>query len=331
MSVKEKSSGYKKGLPKKLPSSLDVPALKDMVQDLWKNYPSTADDMLTVAADSLGISKAILEGIGSGSYADDGTLLGQKTEGKDTRQRDPNVLGGNRQPPTGQGTPDYSNTKTQKGHPSKYDAASLAARTGVSTEKAQEFIDAIHGGSIGGFTWGWDGVIRAYQNGATRAQILSMHHTKETIQNKFGGDENAYFAALRRKASGCEELIDRSPKWNGKELTRGFHGLDNATIDALTNTDPNTLINLNRGTASWTTSVSVARSFASSSYGFIAHVSGERRGTSIKAGSHYKGESEVLCSRREAFRCTRWEKHSDGYIHAYYEVVDTDYDWGGSS
>lgn len=238
-------------------------------------------------------------------------------------------LRGDRQPASGRGVPPYYNTTTQSSHPYGGSAADIMSRTGVSAEKADQFYDAINGGSEGGFTRGWDSVIRAYQRGATRKEILDMPGTKSSISSNFGGNESAFFAKLAQKSSACEELIDRSPKWKGKMLYRGFRGLDSETISRLTDTTPGTLINLNAGTASWTTSSTVASNFSSGWSGrLIAHVSGSenRRATSIKASSHYKSEDEVLASRREAFVCTK-VVNKGGVVHAYYKVVDTDYDW----
>ena len=253
--------------------------------------------------------------------------FGESGQAEQRRRTDPDYLGGNVQPATGQGVPDYNNTRTQSTHVgASFDTAKLAARTGVSMEKAEEFKDALDG-ATGGFTWGWDRAIRAYQRGATKEDIKALPKTMDAIADNFGGDENAYFAALSSKASLCEELIDRSPKWNGSELQRGFNNLDERTMQRLTSTEPGTIINLNAGTASWTTDQYTAEGFAGHGSGsLVAHVTGERRGTSIRAGSHFFGEEEVLCSRREAFRCVRVEKHGST-THAYYEVVDTDYDW----
>ena len=250
---------------------------------------------------------------------------------EDRRKRREDYLGGDKQPQRGEGVPSYNNTEPQYSHPYGYSAFELAARTGVSEKKAQDFKNALYEDGIGGFTRGWDGVIRAFQRGDGKEAIKKMKGTLNAIKNNFGGDENKFFSALRKKANDCEELIDRSPKWSGGELFRGYNDLSPQTMAALTNTDKDAIINLNAGTASWSTSSYVARNFANmgnnpSGGRLIAHVSGERRGTSIKNGSYYNHEDEVLCSRREAFRCVKTEV-INGYTHAWYEVVDTDYDW----
>ena len=216
------------------------------------------------------------------------------------RKSDPNHLGGDKQPSSGKGVPSYSNTDTQTDHPSDLSIYAISSSLGVSTQKAQDFVDAINEQDVGGFSYGWDTAIREYQNGATRSQILDLDGTSDAIAEHFNGSQDAYFAALRKKAGNCEEFIDRSPKWSGGELMRGFSGLSSATVAALTNTDPNVLINLNKGTASWTTDEGTAYMFSSwGNDGLIAHVvSGERRGTSIRAVSAFDDEDEVLCSRR---------------------------------
>lgn len=225
------------------------------------------------------------------------------------------------------------NNDTQSHHATWFDADDIKDRLGVSEQQAQDYFDAVNGGSNGGFTKGWDAVIRAYEQGLSVDEIMNMsagyHQTvQELVDVKYNGDRKAYMAEVAKKARNCESLIDASPKWDGGELMRGFKYLDADTFNALTTVGAK--VDLNRGTASWSTDEEIARSFANgakSPGSFIAHCSSPRRGTSIRNLSHYDYEEEVLCSSHEAFICTGVRKDSQGRTHAYYDLVDTNYDW----
>ena len=226
---------------------------------------------------------------------------------------------------------DVMSGATQDQHADWSSAEDIAAELGVSIEEARDLHDAIDS-DIGGFSHGWDSVIRAYQQGKTREEILKMDDVKYAIYDNFGGDIDAYMDELVKKATNCEKLIDKAPKWNGGELTRGYYDMPDDVIAALTT--PNSLINLNLGTASWTTDPSVSEGFSHHGDGtghrFIAHCTGERRGTSIRNLSAFDFEDEVLCSAKEGFEFVRMETASDGAIHAWYKVSDHNVDWGYS-
>lgn len=221
---------------------------------------------------------------------------------------------------------------TQSGHAAWGSASDIASTLGVSDSKARDYWDAINGDEDGGFTWGWDSNIRKYQNGASQSEITSDAKTRQVINDKFNGSESAYMAELRKKANNCESLIDASPKWNGGELSRGYLKLSPSTLAELTTVG--NVVDLNAGTASWTTSSRVSNNFAhyyggsAPSGSLVAHVvSGKRRGTSVKGLSHFQSENEILCSKREAFECLRVVRKPNGEVHAYYRVVSTDMDW----
>ena len=226
---------------------------------------------------------------------------------------------------------DVMSGATQDTHASWRNASDIANVLGVSEAEAQDYYDAVNGGMDGGFTWGWDGVIRAYQQGKTREEILSMSGVSGAINSKFGGDADAYMAELEKKALNCEKFIAKAPKWNGAELTRGYYDMSDDVIAALTT--PNAAINLNLGSASWTTDPKVSEKFSHHGNGsgkrFIAHCTGKRRGTSVRNLSHFGTEAEVLCSEKEAFQFVRMEQIG-GAVHAWYTVVDTNMDWGYS-
>jgi len=223
---------------------------------------------------------------------------------------------------------------TQTEHNPWHTVEDIQKQLGVSKEKAQDFYDAVNGGADGGFTRGWDGAIRAYEQGNLDDYIDHDFRAQNVIKMKYNGDRDAYKKAVVKKADDCEKLIDAAPKWNGSELMRGFD-LSPDKIAKLT--EPGMEINLNWGTASWTTDRGTAvNTFAGyGSHGLVAHVTGERRGTSIDGISHFSGqyskygsgEWEVLCSKKESFEFVRKTVDADGLTHAWYRVVSRNRDW----
>lgn len=224
---------------------------------------------------------------------------------------------------------------TQDAHNPWHTVDDIQKQLGVSREVAQDYYDAVNGGADGGFTRGWDGAIRAYEQGNLDDYIDSNFRAQDVINMKYNGDRDAYRKAVVKKADDCEKLIDAAPKWNGGELMRGY-SLSPKEIADLTETGRE--INLNWGTASWTTDADVAKyQFAGSGQnGLIAHVVGERRGTSIDGLSHFSGqyadykgagEWEVLCSKHESFECVGKTVDPDGLTHAWYRVVSRNRNW----
>lgn len=213
--------------------------------------------------------------------------------------------------------------------------ASLVSAGAITKAQADDFQDAVNGDN-GGFTKGWDGEIRAYQRGQLDQHIATDAHAQKYLAQKFNGDLAAYKAAIIKKAENCEAMIDAMPKWNGKAgLYRGFKSLTDQQINDFL--DGNSMVDLNYGTASWTSRQSIADSYAKKGIGhkhegktgdkaMIAHVVGTRRGTSVKNISGFKKEYEVMCSKREAFRCIGY-KWVGNVCHAEFEIVSTDFDW----
>lgn len=228
---------------------------------------------------------------------------------------------------------------TQKWHASWESVEDIQDALGVSREEAQDYWDAVNGGDDGGFTRGWDAVIRAYEQGKTVDEIMEMKAgwattVQDIVDDKFNGDRDAYMKAVIKKADDCEKLIEKSPKWTGTELMRGYHDMSKEDMQKLMT--PDVELNLNWGTASWTTDTQTAvETFAHGDYdpahAFVAHCTGDRKGTSINGLSHFKdSEWEVLCSKGEAFKFVRSEV-INGVTHAWYEVVKTDKDWSKKS
>lgn len=224
---------------------------------------------------------------------------------------------------------------TQDQHNRWGTAAQIRMQLKIGAAEAKDLKNAIYEPQNGGFTWGWDSVIRAYENGASESDIMKLtagkyDNVQKLVDAKYGGDRSAYMKEVAKKARNCEKLIDLAPKWNGAELTRGFKKLDASTFADLTRVG--SVVDLNNGTASWTTTEDVARGFAGYKLGtptgsFVAHCSGARRGTSIRNLSRFKREDEVLCSKNEAFQCVRVERRKNGEVHAYYRLIDANHDW----
>lgn len=110
-------------------------------------------------------------------------------------------------------------------------------------------------------------------------------------------------AQALKDAKNIETYIEHAPKWAGGTTYRGIK-LDAATVKALRVGDK---IDVNSGTASWSTAESTARSFSGSGYAgtgkkSVIFVSGtQTKGTSIKHISHYSSENEVLVSKRTQY------------------------------
>lgn len=110
-------------------------------------------------------------------------------------------------------------------------------------------------------------------------------------------------ASVLADAKNIETYIEHAPKWAGGTTYRGIK-LDEATVNALQVGDK---IDVNLGTASWSTSEHTARSFAGSgspgpdkkSVVFVSQT--QSNGTSIKHISQYANENEVLVSKNTSY------------------------------
>ncbi len=106
-----------------------------------------------------------------------------------------------------------------------------------------------------------------------------------------------------KDAKNIETYIEKAPKWAGGSTYRGIK-LDKATVKALRVGDK---IDVNLGTASWSTAESTARSFSGSGYAgtgkrSVIFVSGtQTNGTSIKHISLFANENEVLVSKKAQY------------------------------
>lgn len=106
-----------------------------------------------------------------------------------------------------------------------------------------------------------------------------------------------------KDAKNIETYIEHAPKWAGGTTYRGIK-LDETTVKALQVGDK---IDVNLGTASWSTAESTARSFSGGGYAgagkrsvvFVSPT--QSQGTSIKHISYYSGENEVLVSKKTQY------------------------------
>lgn len=212
----------------------------------------------------------------------------------------------------------------QVGHNPWSSADDIAQQLGVTQQEAEDMYDAIRG-----FTWGWDSVMRARQQGGGIEELKAASwKTQGVIDNDFGGDEAAYLAEVDKRIANANKLIELAPKWNGGELYRGY-ALSQDIVDEFTS---GKVVNLNYGNASWTTADYKAQDFASGntswdqSVKFIAHTNQKRNGTSIRGLSVFPSEQEVYGSHKEAFVCTKTQKIGD-YVHGWFDVVDYNHTW----
>lgn len=145
---------------------------------------------------------------------------------------------------------------------------------GVSEPAAQEMADAVKS-----FTGDDYKIIRAVQNGA-----------------KTGSP------AERRLAEMCEEYIEHAPKWEGGTTYRGI----NVPPSKANSYVKGAILDVNRGTASWSSTLATAEEFSTHGYGVqvVFACETQRNGTSIRHLSSYKSENEVLVSKKSRYEVT---------------------------
>ena len=187
--------------------------------------------------------------------------------------------------------PKSTNSTPQKGHVGRglsreERIAKVKELTGVTDDtEAEDLMSAVFG-----FSWQWDYEIRQVQCGKP---VKSRHgHTTEEIT---------------KKAQDLENFIAKSPQWKGGMTYRGM-SLSQLELDDLrAQLAAGTFNNL--GSASWSTTESVSRGFASSHLGekspkfgdekkfrVVLHTTSHKKATSIKHLSNFPSEDEVLAS-----------------------------------
>lgn len=177
----------------------------------------------------------------------------------------------------------------------------------IDRQKAEAYEKAVYG-----FTYQWDYEIREVQDG--RTVTSRKGHALEDIC---------------RRAIDIEDYIARAPKWKGARVYRGM-SVSEQEIGRIRASLKNGEYGMH-GTASWSTSESVASSFSTMHIGetdnrfnigekltrrVIIVCDEQRRGTTIRHMSHFGSEYEVLCSKMSRYELVSEEK--SGGIHYFH-------------
>lgn len=173
--------------------------------------------------------------------------------------------------------------RTQPWHLSKEEIPQTpeetAAYLGVSVEEAKELYSAIKL-----FTGAESTDIREAQNGDS--------------------NDKAYL----KLAADCERYIQVAPKWDGGTTYRGIE----VSEELAATYQKGAIIDVNRGSASWSTSKKAAMTFGENYNGasVVFKCETQRNGTSVKHISEYTHENEVLVSKKSQYQVTG--RHKEG-------------------
>lgn len=170
-----------------------------------------------------------------------------------------------------------------------------AAYLGVSVEQAKELY-----GSVNAYTGSQYKDMRAAQRG----ELDSEHY--------------------RRMASNLETYIDEAPKWAGGTTYRGLNLDQETAATLLKDWNKGATIDINGGTASWSTRLGVSENFADyygKSAKLVFSCKTQRRGTSVKHISQHSLENEVLVSKDVRYRVVGTPKSKGGYTYIEVEEV----------
>lgn len=133
-----------------------------------------------------------------------------------------------------------------------------------------------HWNAITNYTAQWYGAVRKHQRAG-------------------GGTET-----VREMSKQIEDYIAKAPKWDGGTTFRGITDVSDSVLDSLTT--EGTVFDM-RGTSSWSSKESVAKSFANSGYNDIVFESvTQSKGTSVRHISRYPTEDEILVSKSSQYR-----------------------------
>ena len=188
---------------------------------------------------------------------------------------------------------------------SPQDAATdrMAEYLGVSEKEAAEFSNAIYG-----FTGDYCENIRAVQNNDTE-KLEKFNPKMREVMEKY--------------AQNVEKYISLAPKWDGGATHRGI-SIDKKDIENYKIGDK---IDVNRGTASWSSSIKTAEDFAATKKGgknpVVFSCDSQSKGTSIKHLSEYEMEDEVMVSKKAKYMITSIKKgHALGEEITYVKVKE---------
>ena len=169
--------------------------------------------------------------------------------------------------------------------------------TGCSNLKAIEMMDAVCHFSGSGYE-----AIRGVQTGEIKASSSNY--------NKYEAEGNA-----------LESFIKESPKWDGSgTLYRGISVNSETAANIIKKAQAGEPLD-QRGTASWTSQQSIARSFAGWGHNHADETSimfvmegGTMKGTSIKHLSKYSNENEILMSKTQRCKATKVKETDQGWL-----------------
>ena len=205
----------------------------------------------------------------------------------------------------------FGNQETQNGHElfDKYGKVTgmpsqavnaIKEATGCSSQKAIKIAEAIYNYSGSSYE-----SIRGVQTGEIKA-----------------GSYN--YAKYENEGKMLESFIKDSPKWDGSgTLYRGISVDKKAAADIIKKAQAGEPLD-QKGTASWSSQESTAKSFAGWGGNYNEHIvfvlsGGTMKGTSIKHLSNYSSENEVLMSKTQRSKATNVKKTDEGWI---IEVVE---------
>lgn len=164
---------------------------------------------------------------------------------------------------------------------------------GVSAKEAKVYENAIWA-----FTSDYYTYIKKLQNG-------------QTIDD-FNPD-SPFVKDLKKYGDYLEKYINLAPKWNGDDT---YRGINVSSADAK-KYKVGQKIDVNRGTASWSSDLQISQKFSSDGDGerVVFRSPTQSKGTSIKHLSKYEHEDEVMVSKHANYTITNIKRKKDGIIY----------------
>lgn len=147
----------------------------------------------------------------------------------------------------------------------------IAGALGESKEAAYE-----HWHAVTNYTGQWYGAVRKHQRDG-------------------GGPDH-----VQEMSKQVEDYIAKAPKWDGGTTYRGITDVSDNVLANLTT--EGTVFDM-RGTSSWSSKESIAKSFANSGHNDIVFESAtQSKGTSVRHISRFPTEDEILVSKSSKYR-----------------------------
>lgn len=127
----------------------------------------------------------------------------------------------------------------------------------------------------------------------------------------YEGNNREYY---EKQAKILENYIDKAPKWRGGITYRGLD-LTTMQMDSI-KVGENFKMG---GTSSWTTDYKIAEVFSSKKAIFVSKT--QEKGTSIKFGSAFSDENEIVVSKNANYKVRRIERLPNGTRLFYVDEV----------